>query len=221
MTNDSRKRISKGNCEILSVDPQSPDRDAISKAASRINRGGLVVFPTSTFYGLGAQAFDIDAVDRVFGLKRRNSEKPILILIASLTDLAPLVRSIPETAQRIIKAFWPGSVTLVFRAAEILPKNLTGQTGKIGIRVVNHPVASALVREVGSPVTGTSANISGEDGCASADQLDRRIKANVDLVLDAGKLGGGKGSTVVDVTVDPPKVLRDGVVSADRIRTMF
>jgi L-threonylcarbamoyladenylate synthase len=209
--------MSKGNCETLSVDPQSPDRDAISKAASRINRGRLVVFPTSTFYGLGAQAFDIDAVDRVFRLKRRNSEKPILILIASLTDLAPLVRSIPETAQRIIKAFWPGSVTLVFRAAEILPKNLTGQTGKIGIRVVNHPVASALVREVGSPVTGTSANISGEDGCASVGQLDRRIKANVDLVLDAGELGGGKGSTVVDVTVDPPRILREGLIRQEEI----
>lgn len=209
------------NCETLSTDTESPDQEIISKAAEVIKQGGLVVFPTSTFYGIGAQAFDSAAVDRVFRVKERDAHKPILILIAFLADLAPLVRSIPKTATRLMEAFWPGRVTLVFDAADTLPLSLTGYTGKIGIRLANHPVASALVKAVASPITGTSANLSGQAGCTAVADLHRQIQDQVDLVLDAGKLEGGKGSTVVDVTVDPPKILRDGVVGAERIRALF
>jgi len=207
--------------EILPVDPASPDHEIIRQAAGLLKRGGLVVFPTSTFYGIGAQAFDPDAVGKVFHVKGRDEHKPLLVLIACLADLAPLVRTVPRIATRLIDALWPGGVTLVFDAADDVPSNLTGHTGKIGVRLVNHPVAAALVKAVASPVTGTSANLSGEGGCTAVASLNRRIKDQVDLVLDSGELQGNKGSTVVDVTVSPPKILREGVINTERIRALF
>ena len=208
------------SCEILSVDPESPDQDTIVKAVGLIKKSGLVVFPTSSFYGLGTEAFNGEAVDRVFRVKKRDPQKPVLILVASLADVAPLVRSIPKKARRLMEAFWPGGLTLVFQAADPLPSNLTGYTGKIGIRLASHPVASALVTAVGGPITGTSANLSGKGGCTAVAKIDHHIKDQVDLVLDAGKLAGGKGSTVVDVTVDPPKILREGAVGAEKVVAM-
>ena len=201
------------SCEIVYVDSESPDHKTIEKAAALIKKGGLVIFPTSSFYGLGADALNVKAVDKVFQAKMRDSRKPVLILIACLADLAPLVRSIPEKAIRLIDAFWPGSLTIVFEAADLLPSNLTGYEGRIGIRLAGHPVASAIVKAVGGPITGTSANLSGKGACTTAAEIDSYIKDKVDLVLDAGKLAGGKGSTVVDITVTPPKILRDGIIS--------
>lgn len=207
--------------EILSVDTESPDQNTIGEAAALMKEGGLVVFPTSSFYGLGTGAFNAKAVDRVFRVKNRDPQKPVLILVASLADVATLVRSIPQRAMRLMEAFWPGGLTLVFQAADLLPSNLTGYTGKIGIRLASHPVASALVTAMGGPITGTSANLSGKSSCTAVAEIDRYIKDQVDLVLDAGKLAGGKGSTVVDVTQDPPKVLREGAVGAEKVAAMF
>jgi L-threonylcarbamoyladenylate synthase len=208
-------------CGILPVDPECPDQEMISKAATVINQGGIVVFPTSTFYGIGAQAFDPDAVEKVFHVKGRDEHKPLLVLISSMADLPPLVRTVPSNATRLIDALWPGGITLVFDAADSVPPSLTGYSGKIGIRLASHPVASALVRTVARPVTGTSANLSGEVGCTTVANLNRRIKDQVDLVLDSGELQGNKGSTVVDVTVSPSKILREGVISTRRIRALF
>ncbi len=208
-------------CEFVSVDPQSPDQEIIGKAAELIKKGRLVVFPTSTVYGLGAHAFNPPAVQSVFRVKERDPQKPILVLIAYLADLIPLVRSIPVVARRLINGFWPGDVTLVFQASDVFPPSLTGYTGKIGIRLAAHPVASALVKAVGSPITGTSANISGKGGCMRVSELNHQIRSQVDLVLDAGELGGGRGSTVVDVTEVPPRILRAGVVPAEHIRSVL
>jgi L-threonylcarbamoyladenylate synthase len=207
--------------KILPVDPQPSDREKIHRAATLIKGGGLAIFPTSSFYGIAARAFDSRAVDRVFQVKKRNPQSPILILIASIGNLAPLVKSVPTTAVRLIEAFWPGGLTLVFDSAGILPPNLTGHTGKIGIRLPAHPVAHELVRAVGEPITGTSANVTGRDSCTEVAQLDSYVMEGVDLVLDAGQLGGGKASTVADVTTEPPTVLREGVIHAERIREVL
>jgi L-threonylcarbamoyladenylate synthase len=208
-------------CKSVSVDSRSPDPEIIGNAAAMIKKGGLVVFPTSTVYGLGADAFNARAVQNVFLVKGRRPQKPILVLIACLADLVPLVRSVPGVARGLIKVFWPGDVTLVFEASDIFPPNLTGHTGKIGIRLAAHPVASALVKTVGNPVTGTSANISGRGGCTRVKDLNHQIRSQVDLVLDAGALGGGNGSTVVDVTQAPPRILRAGVIPPARIRSVL
>ena len=204
-------------CEVLYVNPESPDDDSIGKAAALIKKGSLVIFPTSSFYGLGTSALNAEAVDKVFRVKKRERQNPVLILIASLAELDPLVRSIPMPSTKLIEAFWPGGLTLVFQAADIVPSNLTGHTGKIGIRLANHPVASSLVRAVGNPITGTSANISGQEGCSVAARVDENIRDQVDLVLDAGRLTGGEASTVVDVTESPPKIIREGTIEAEKI----
>jgi L-threonylcarbamoyladenylate synthase len=208
-------------CEILSVDPESPDPDAITRAASIIRTGGLVVFPTRSFYGIGALALNAEAVRRVFQVKQRDPDKPLLILIASLADLDALVQSIPETATRLIKAFWPGSLTLVFEATDRLPHNLTGYTKKIGIRLAGHPVASSLTKVVGAPITGTSANLSGHAACSAVVDLEPHLRDQVDLILDAGTLGSGEASTVVDVTSHTPMILREGAIDAAKIRTVL
>jgi len=208
-------------CEILCVDPESPDEDTIGKAAALIKMGGLVVFPTSSFYGLGASAFHAETVDKVFRAKKRDPQNPVLILIASLAELDPLVRSVPKPAAQLMEALWPGSLTLVFQAADVLPSNLTGYTGKIGIRLASHAVAHSLVSAVGKPITGTSANISGQGGCSTVAGLDQHIRDQVDLVIDAGRLPGGEGSTVVDVTISPPKIIREGAIEAEKIERVL
>jgi L-threonylcarbamoyladenylate synthase len=180
-----------------------------------------VVFPTSSFYGLGASAFHAETVDKVFRAKKRDPQNPVLILIASLAELDPLVRSIPKPAGHLMEAFWPGSLTLVFQASDLLPSNLTGYTGKIGIRLASHAVAHSLVSAVGKPITGTSANISGRGGCNAIARLDQHIRDQVDLVIDAGRLPGGAGSTVVDVTVNPPKIIREGAIEAEKIERVL
>ena len=192
--------------------------DTIYQAAQIILDDGVVVFPTRAFYGLGANPFSLRAIEAVYRIKQRSPIKPILILIADLTELSSLVRTVSDAAIDLIERYWPGEVTLVFEAAKIVPDRLTGGTGKIGIRLVGHSVARKLVTAVGRPITGTSANISGRPPCSTVNALDPEIIHKVDFVLDSGPLAGGRGSTVIDVTVDPPKVLREGVVTFPQSR---
>ncbi|MBW2108910.1 MAG: threonylcarbamoyl-AMP synthase [Deltaproteobacteria bacterium] len=205
--------------KVLQVDPHFPDADTIERAASCIRDGGLVVFPTHAFYGLAAKALDPHAVEAVFRAKQRDPAKPVLILISTLSEMTELARSVPDKAVTLIRAFWPGGVTLVFDGVAGLPVGVTGPSGKIGIRIPGHPVAAALVRAVGQPVTGTSANLSGHDPAARTEALEAAMLEHVDVVLNAGTLAGGKGSTVVDVTEGGVKILRPGRISLAMILT--
>jgi len=203
---------------ILCVDPQMPDDDLVSITAGQLEKGGIVVFPTSTFYGLGASAFEPNALRRVYTAKKRPAEKPLLVLIANMEQLSTLVKEVPKGAEPLIRAFWPGQVTMVFEADPGLSPLLTAHSGKIGIRLAAHPVAIALLRKFSDPVCGTSANLSGATACTAVSELDERFKNEVDVILDAGPLGGGFPSTVVDVTAEPVKVIREGIITAKQIR---
>ncbi len=202
---------------IKSIDPVSPDPGLIAEAVEVIKGGGIVSFPTTCLYGLGGDALKTGVVDRIFGLKKRSSDKPILVLVKDPGDLPGITQDISIAAAAIMERFWPGNVTIVFKAAESLPGNLTAGTCKIGVRVPVHPVTCALVKELGTPLTGTSANLSGRPGCAIVSEIDSAILDQVDLVLDAGRLKGGAGSTVVDVTGPVPGIMREGEVSAHDI----
>lgn len=202
---------------IRKIDPQKPEAGIIEEAAGVIRRGGVIVFPTRCLYGLGADAMDPDAVERIIRIKQRPPDNPILVLIYAEAQLEMLVENIPPAAVAIMAAFWPGRVTLVFDALDTLPGLLTAQTGKIGVRLPGHPAASALLLEVKGPVTGTSANLSGSPGCSRVADMGPRIVEQADLVLDAGPLQGGVGSTVVDVSEDPPRILREGQVTAGQV----
>jgi len=196
--------------EIMRLDPDHPDRTIILRAAEIIRAGGVVVFPTRALYGIGTNAFDMEAVDRVFKIKRRPKNKPLPILIKSRSDLEHLAAEIPEPAIRLMDRFWPGKLTIVFMASPSLPEHLAGRTKTIAVRLPAHPVAAALANAAGCPITATSANLSGHTGCSDICCLPESITKNADMVLDAGPLSGGTGSTIIDVTKPPPVILRQG-----------
>lgn len=202
---------------VVSVDPVSPDPDLIRRAGDIIQQNGVVIFPAQCLYGVAADALNTLSVEKVYQLKHRPSKKPLLVLISHKKQLADLVEDIPVPAQILMDTFWPGNLTIVFQAKKILPKTLTANTGKIGVRIPSHPVAKALVDFLNIPITGTSANLSGKKGCSSIQHLDTSIRKGSDLVLDAGSLKGGMGSTIVDVTLTPPLVLREGIVTSHKI----
>ena len=173
----------------------------------------MVAFPTETFYGLGVDATQQDAVVRLFRTKAREPGRPVLILIPFLESLDQYVTRVPEVARELIKAFWPGGLTLVFEATDRVLPSLTAGTGKIGVRLSSHPVVAHLARALGRPITGTSANFSGSPPARSAGEVAREFGKLVDLILDGGRTWEEKASTVVDVTVDPPVILREGMIS--------
>jgi len=198
--------------QILSL-----DKENIKKAAYVIKKGGVVVFPTESFYGIGADSTNEDAVKRKFKIKKRQENRPILILIGKKEMLYHLVEDIPPSAQRLMDRFWPGALTIVFKASkEVLPI-LTAGTGKIGIRMSGNPIARMLSLLSEVPITGTSANISGRPPCISAEEVIKDLEG-IDIVLDSGVLKSESATTVIDVTEDPPKIIRKGLISEELIK---
>lgn len=179
----------------------------------------LVIFPATCMYGIAANALDETCVQKVFEAKQRPSDMPILVLVKSARDIQPLVESIPENAQKLMDRFWPGRITLVFNAAPGVSPILTAGTGKIGVRMPAHPIAKALAASVSFPITGTSANLSGQPSAFSIAHLHPGIAEKAACILDAGTLKGGMGSSIVDVTTDPVTIIREGQVSAGQIRS--
>ncbi len=207
----------KQNSIFEKVSGRKPDPQVITAAVNVLKAGGLLAFPTTGLYGLGADALDPRAVERVFRIKQRDLDKPILVLIENESELRRIATHVPQSASRLMAAFWPGALTVILEARQTLPFALTGGTGKIGIRVPKHPVASALISAFDGPITGTSANLSGKEGCASVADLSPGLVQKLDMVMDGGLLKGGVGSTVVDATMDPPVVVREGAISKERL----
>lgn len=206
---------------LISVDTQENLYTGLRKAADLIRAGGMVAYPTESFYGLAVNAADEEAIQRLFAIKKRRSDHPVLILIHSIEVLDQCVASIPEMAHKLIRQFWPGGLTLVFKAGSNLSPLLSACTGKIGIRLSSHPVATALVKAVGVPITGTSANISGQPACVNAVEVLHSLGKGVDLILDGGATKGAPGSTILDITVTPPKILRQGIVGREQLRAFI
>jgi L-threonylcarbamoyladenylate synthase len=199
--------------EVVRVDPVAPDERVLDEAARVLGRGGLVAFPTETFYGLGAAALDRRAVRRVFEVKGRPASMPLLVLVDSEAMVGRVALEIPARARELITRHWPGALTLVLRASAGLPAELTAGTGTVGVRLPAHATARALVRALGAPVTAPSANPTGAEPPTTAAAVLGHFGDALDLVLDGGPTPGGAPSTVVDVTVDPPRVIRQGAVT--------
>jgi L-threonylcarbamoyladenylate synthase len=194
----------------------TPDPDDIRQASDILGRDGVLVFPTAGLYGLGADARSAEAVRQVFAIKRRPLQQPVLVLLSGIDDITTLVSEFPDYARPLLR-LWPGGLTLVFRAADAVPTELTGGTGKIGVRLPAHPVARALAGHFGGPITGTSANLSGCPAPARVNDLDPEVRRQVDMVMDAGTLSGGPGSTILDATCWPVKIIREGAVHRSAI----
>ena len=195
-------------CSILKPDPRG-----IKKAAQRVLRGGIIAFPTETFYGLAADALNEGALKKIFQVKGREEGKPLLLLVADKSWLKGLVQNISPLAERLMDRFWPGPLTLVFNASPQLSPLLTADTGKIGVRLSPHPVTQALVQAVGRAITGTSANLSGQPGTLTAREVFQSLGESLDAVLDGGKTAGGPGSTILDVSDPSPQIIREGMIS--------
>jgi len=198
--------------EIIKIAPDRPEERLIARAVQIMQAGGVIAYPTETFYGLGADAENEAALGKIFGIKGRDAGKPLPIIIGSREELAALTEEIPAAARLLMEEFWPGALTLVFRASPRLPSRLTAGTGKIGIRVSSHPLAALLAKSLAHPLTATSANPSGLPSCTRAEEVIRCLGDRIDAVLDGGETAGGAGSTILDVTVDPPILLRTGAI---------
>lgn len=203
--------------KILTVDSVSPNPESIARAGKTIRQGGVVIFPAKCMYGVAANALNHQSVEKVFNLKQRPQNMPILVLVKNRCALKNLVVSVSDEANKLMDVFWPGDLTLVFKAKNHIPALLTANTGKIGIRVPFHPVAKALVDTLDFPITGTSANLSGHVGCSDPVKLHPAVLEASDLILDSGPLKGGRGSSIVNVTTSPPTVLREGEISKAQI----
>ncbi len=196
----------------LRVDPCHPEPDVLDEAASVLRAGGIVAFPTESFYGLGGDALDERAVARVYRIKGRPESKPLLVLVDGIERVDSLCVDIPGGARQLMAEHWPGPLTLVLRAGPAVPRLVTAGTGTLGVRVPGHPVALGLVRAAALPVTAPSANRSGAEPPVTAGAARASIGEDVDLLLDGGPTAGGTGSTVADCTVWPPRILRQGPV---------
>ncbi len=201
---------------IYKIDPDE-SLNGLIEATKIISEGGIVAFPTESFYGLGVDATNSHAINKVFQIKKRDRNLPILILISSLRDLPRYAVHIPSRAKRLGKKFWPGGLTMVFQASPVLSSALTSNTGKVGIRISSHPIANAISKSLNVPITATSANISGMAPCIKADQVVEWFNNGVDLILDGGETQGKHPSTILDVTIDPPLIIREGIVKLEDI----
>jgi L-threonylcarbamoyladenylate synthase len=195
------------------------DEETHKLAADIISNGGLIAFRTDTFYGLGADPLNEAAVDRIKTVKGRDEGKPILLLIAELEDLDPLVRSIPQLFARVAEEFWPGPLTIVMPADPELPYGITEGTGTVGIRLPDDPKVRALVGECGGRLTATSANVSGSEPAKSCAEVQAYFSSGIDLIIDAGEVQATKPSTVIDISVTPPRLIREGVIGREQLRT--
>ena len=193
------------------------DPKEIKRAGDMIHAGGLVAFPTETVYGLAADVFNEQAVARVFQVKGRPAHNPLPVQIALMDDLPRLVSEIPPIAERLMREFWPGPLTLVFPASPDVPKLVTAGTGKVGIRMPDHSVAWDLIRAAGTPIVAPSANASGQPPPTTAEEVLRYLQGKIELILDGGPTSLKVASTVVDVTQTPPKILRVGSITREHI----
>ena len=194
------------------VDADRPDSKVLDAAAAVLKSGGTVAFPTESFYGLGADALSPEAVRRVFRIKGRPESKPLLVLVDSIERALALVEGASPGARELMARHWPGPLTLVLRAAPLVPTEVTAGSGTVGVRVPGHAVALGLVRAAGMPVTAPSANPSGGAPPTRAGEVAASFGDAVDFILDAGATAGGAGSTLADCTVWPPRILRQGPI---------
>jgi L-threonylcarbamoyladenylate synthase len=203
--------------KILKTGADSSEEQIIAKAAEILAAGSIIAYPTETFYGLGADATNEKAIQKIFAVKGRNFKNPVALIIGQPDDIHPLVQDIPETAKILMAAFWPGALTIVFSAADIVSPLLTAGSGKIGLRVSSHPIAQKIVQKIKRPLTATSANLTGMPECSLASEVAQQIGDKIDVIVDGGQTQGGKASTIIDVTCDPPVILREGAIGRKTI----
>jgi L-threonylcarbamoyladenylate synthase len=198
--------------ELFRIDAEDPDRDALVAAAEAVLRGGVIAFPTDTVYGLGCSLFDVSAVEMIERLKRRNKALAVISLIPEPAQAWGLAADISSEAERLMTAHWPGPLSLIFKAAPIVPPRVRGAGSTVALRCPKHVLCERLLDFIGGPVVSSSANLSVSPPAESAEQIVSIFGNQIDVVLDGGPVRGAKPSTLVDVTGPQAKLLRPGAI---------
>ncbi|MCW4023743.1 MAG: L-threonylcarbamoyladenylate synthase [Candidatus Bathyarchaeota archaeon] len=206
---------------LIKINPNNPEPEKIQIAADIIQRGGLVAFPTETVYGLGADALNGEAVQHLFAAKNRPLDNPPIIHIADTNQIQKLAKEVPKVAEMLTSKFWPGPLTLVFKRSNNVPKEAVAGLDTIAIRMPNHPVALALIRQSSCPIAAPSANLSGKPSPTTAKHVLDDLEDSIDAVLDGGATSVGVESTVLDLSVEPPMLLRPGGISFEALKAVL
>lgn len=204
--------------DVVRVDRDRPNPDDIARAAECLRRGGLVAFPTETVYGLGVHALDREAVRRLFDAKGRPANDPLIVHVAEFRQIASLVTALPEHAAALAARFWPGPLTLVLPRASSVPLEVTAGLQTVAVRIPAHPVARALLAAAAIPVAAPSANLFSRPSPTQAAHVVEDLNGRIDMVIDGGTTDVGVESTVFDLTVSPPQVLRPGVITLEALQ---
>ncbi len=191
---------------------------ALQHAVHLILRGRVVAFPTDTFYGLGADPFNLAAVSEIFRIKGRTADRPIPLLVDSIDQAVDIAQNPPKLFFTLAQKFWPGALTLVVPASRQIPLKVTANTGKVGLRWPLAPFVVALIAAAGRPLTGTSANFSDMESCSTADEVDCQIGDQLPLILDGGLTRGGLASTVVELTGETGRIIRPGAIPESELK---
>jgi L-threonylcarbamoyladenylate synthase len=197
---------------LVRVDPDHPDPEIVRETAEVLLRGGIVAFPTDTLYGLSVALMDPAAVEFLHRLKRRPPKLSVISLIPEPGDVHPLVADVPEVASQLMERFWPGPLSLVFKASPLVPERVQGEGGTIALRVPKHPLSQEILRAVGGPVVSSSANVSGFPPATTAEEVVAAFGNQLDVVLDGGPAAAGAPTTLVDVSKGRIDVLRQGIL---------
>lgn len=199
--------------EIVKINPQSPDPRLVSYVADRIKAGQVVGMPTDTFYGLAADPLNLRAVDLVYEVKSRSRHKPLSLLIESVEQAEYLARPLPEVFYDITRKYWPGPLTIIVKASSRLPLKVTANTGNVALRVPAARIPVEIIRAAGVPITATSANISGESECTSAEGVRQQLGGRISLIVDGGASPRDVASTIIDMSdPDHPTIQREGAI---------
>ncbi len=202
---------------IIQINPREPDPKEIERAVQFLRDGDVIAYPTETIYGLGADVFNKKAVKKIFDLKARDYGLPISILVADFEMLRTCVSAVPDEALPLIRRFWPGPLTILFPAHKDFPRGLITNTGKVGIRISSNPVAAALVKCLGRPITTTSANRSGFPPSLNVHHVTKYFGDRIRCIVDGGECEPTRGSTVVDVSEETMRIIRDGAIAAEEV----
>ena len=203
--------------KVEKIEKTQMNMDIINAAGQILKQGGLVAFPTETVYGLGANALDEEAARKTYAAKGRPSDNPLIVHIASLEDLYPITKKVPEKAVALAEKFWPGPLTMIFEKSELVPHGTTGGLETVAVRMPDNEVALALIRAGGGYVSGPSANKSGRPSPTMARHVLDDLEGRIDMILDGGPVHIGVESTIVDMTVEPPMILRPGAVTKEML----
>lgn len=209
------------NTIIQTIDKTNLTKENLKLAAGILQNGGLVAFPTETVYGLGGDGLRAEAAQKIYAAKGRPSDNPLIIHIASLDSLSLLTSAIPEKAKILAEKFWPGPLTMIFEKDARVPFGTTGGLNTVAVRMPSHPVALALIRESGVLIAAPSANTSGRPSPTKASHVIEDLDGKIDMILDGGAVGIGLESTILDLTQEPPMILRPGYITKEMLEDVI